>query len=146
MALDGEAQQLRVALHKERHRTAALLDRVAEMSREQVQDVLQRLLLKQRTAQNNKHSTGTAEKTYVVIPPEEDAKNSKIQFYELWGEPVAFPTWDEWRAQQSKSLEELLAKAKRSKATCDDLADEEDSSGDEEDDDSGDGSKGARMQ
>jgi hypothetical protein len=33
-ALGGEAQQLRVALHKERHRTAALLDRVAEMSRD----------------------------------------------------------------------------------------------------------------
>lgn len=50
-----------------------------------------------KVARGNKHTGPVADKIYAVLTPEEDAMLSEHNFLRIIGEPVKFPTDDEWK-------------------------------------------------
>lgn len=55
----------------------------------------------------DKHRLSTAEAIYAAITPEDYAQLSKHCYLRLMGEPVQFPSTDEWK-QLGRSIEELM--------------------------------------
>ena len=86
----------------------------------------------ERVARGNKHLTSVADKFYAVLTPEEDAMLSQHNFLRIMGEPVAFPSVDEWKAD-GPSLDDILRRCAQDVEADDETA--ADSDVDEDDDD-----------
>ena len=86
----------------------------------------------ERVARGNKHLTTVADKFYAVLTPEEDAMLSQHNFLRIMGEPVAFPSVDDWKAN-GPSLDDILRRCAQDVVADDETA--ADSDVDEDDDD-----------
>ena len=86
----------------------------------------------ERVAHGNKHRTSVADKYYAVLTPEEDAMLSQHNYLRIMGEPVEFPSFEDWM-ENGPSLEAVL---RRCAQDCE--ADDQTDAGsdiDEDDDD-----------
>ena len=69
----------------------------------------------------DKHRLTTAEAIYAAITPEDYAHLSKHCFLRLMGEPVPFPSTDEWK-QFGRSIEELMPRGVGAVGPDDDIS------------------------